>query len=482
MLTVTTTTPVDGASNVSPNGPIYASFNKNLDPGTVDEGTVLLTNIKTNEVALVELDLDRNTVRILPGMVLDEFSSYRVDLVGESADSPAGWIIAADGDPLSDTFSFAFQTGEAAAASVTTSIGTDEVIVTSTQDLDNDGINDSLQTVEDASGELVTAYEDDLYLVDSLPVDGESELFCTDLNSSGITLKFSRDVDEDTVANAISIKQYAVAGYEIAGYSESDIEERATSTSNDLFCIANRQAYQNPEFSTAVSNEYIFVTFDDQAIRLNSEIDVTVATTLESTPDPVSGNKVFLKEETKVDFSTCFFPMYADVETIRLELASLSVIATDEVIRRYILLNSFIAWKWACRGFELCNPPYDAISFAHVKTVLDIFDMSQTKSVTQPGHSKRLGDFSIQFTGNARFRTPKELKLAEDLVALRNGLKRAYCSGGSGVMVAIKGRTAATTQQDFRMRTWKQASELPNRENYRDYRQRRLPTFNDLWS
>jgi len=502
MLSIIQTTPVDAATDVSPNITIYVSFSKNLDMTTVNRGTVLLTNLDTNEVQTVEVTLSGNTIRVLPSMVMDEYTSYRVDLIGESADSPGGHIIAADAEALTDTQTISFQTGEAISASVSPTIGQEETITsgsgsttgsTSTSsssdggpsapavDVDGDGVSDSTQVVEDASNDLTTAYENDLYLVDSYPLNGASDISPSDINSSGITLEFSRDVDEDTVADAIVIRQHPVAGLKFAGTSETDIVDRAESTSNDLFCIGTREAYTKPDYTLTVSNEFVFIAFDDDPIRLNSEVDIDIKRTLKSEPGD-SGNKVFLKTATDVDFSTTFFPLYASVEEVRLQLTELGILATDEVINRYILTNSIRSWTIACRGFELCNPPFSALDYAIAKTVVDIFDMSQTTTVAQTGVSKRLGDFSISFSGQAGdAATPKQTVVNDGLKAIIKSLKDAYCNP-IRTRVAIKGINASTTQQDFRTRTWKRSSYCPNRENTELQRQLRLPRITDLWS
>jgi len=495
--------PSNGSNDVSPNITLYVSLSKNLDSSTVNAGTVLLTNLDTNEVLRSEITLNKNTISILPSIVMDEFTSYRLDLIGADADSPGGCIVAADSTYLDETLSISFQTSEYVASAQTivpetttfsggstSGSGSESsgsgcsyapTATTPNNDADGDGVTDGYQVVEDASNDMTYAYENDLYVVDATPCDGASDILPEDVNAeSSIVIQFSRPIDEETVASALTIKQHPIGGLRFAGTSEEDIAERAASTSNDLFCITNRRDYINPSYDISVSNEYLTIDLTDDPVRLNSEVNVTISRKLQSTAGD-SGNQVFLKETSHIDFTTVLFPLYVDVEEIRLELAELSVTATDEIINRLVLVNSIAAWNTACQGFEFCNPPGAAIGYAKAKTALDIFDMSQTRGIMNPGISKSLGDFSISYKGNARYRTPKEDELAQDVKDAASWLKRTYCTKRAS-STAVKGRTAATTQGDFRRRTWRKTGWTPNRANTKSERQYRLPGSGDYWS
>lgn len=484
--------PENGATSISPNINLSISLSKNLDQSTVNAGTVLLTNLDTQEVLRSEISSNKNTVSILPSMMMDEYTSYRVDIIGSDADSPGGNISFADSTDLENTLSISFQTGE---YSSSTSIITSSSVETSsdsdtsgsspyvpTTDVDEDGVSDSYQAVEDASNDMTYGYENDLYLIQASPADGASDIFPDDVHGDNtIMLRFSRELDESSVSDALSITQHPIGGLRFAGTSEQDIANRAESTSNDLFCVSNRREYTHPTYTVDVSNEYIHISLDNDPVRLNSEINVDISKLLKST-EGASGNHVFLKNKVDIDFTTVFFPLYADVEEIRLELAELNITATDEIISRMILVNSIGSWNISCKGFELCNPPEAAIAYARDKTVLDIFDMSQTKGILNPGISKSLGDFSISYKGNARYRTPKEKELEDSIKSEISWLKRTYCNKKSNTW-AIKGRTSPLTQESFRTRTWRRKGlYCPNRANTKTERRNKLPGSNDYWS
>lgn len=194
--------------------------------------------------------------------------------------------------------------------------------------------------------------------------------------------------------------------------------------------------------------------FGTNSAVLNAEIRIEIDGNLTSQGD--SNNvTTTLEDHEMIFFLTGLFPLYSDIELVRLELDNLNSRHTDEHLLRLILKNSLKAWTLSCCSFDLCNPPPEAIAYVEYKTQLDVFDMTFTGSSTDRGVSRHLGDFSIRTASRASNakRTPIENEISDLALALAKNL-RYNCPGTKGIAWAVKGSLNPTTKPNYRTRTY----------------------------
>lgn len=258
------------------------------------------------------------------------------------------------------------------------------------------------------------------------------------------------------------------------------------SSSSSIQASSSSSALMSPSSSAEeLSSSSSMCDFGVDLPVLNAEIRISISSKLTSQEDS-NGVATDLGEDEAIYFLTGMFPLYADVDLIRLEMDNLNYRHTDEQILRLILKNSLDAWKISCRNFDLCNPSDTAISYAEYKTQLDVFDMSFTGSSEGRGKSRHLGDFSIRTASRASNakRTPKEDFTANIVASTAFSLK-VLCGGNMGITWAVKGCLNPTTKPNYRTRTYnwlpsQSAWLAPGIKGYSRYVE--LPSFAEVYS
>ncbi len=191
---------------------------------------------------------------------------------------------------------------------------------------------------------------------------------------------------------------------------------------------------------------------------LNAEVRISVNSNLKSQPDDMD-----LTSELGVSADICFlmgmFPLYSDVDSVRLDLDNLNARYPDEQILRVILKTSLEAWNLACNSFDLCAPPEDAILYAEYKSILNLYDLTFASGAMDRGKALHLGDWSARTGARASnsTRSPKENELRQS-ADYSLAVLRALCPATLGIRFAIKGKYAPTTKSNFRIRTYKYLS------------------------
>jgi hypothetical protein len=218
---------------------------------------------------------------------------------------------------------------------------------------------------------------------------------------------------------------------------------------------------------------------------LNAEVRVDIDHRLSSDFDH-NALKTTLAADYQLYFSMGLFPIYADLDMIRIGLDELNRKYDDQDILRIILKNSLAAWKMSCESFDLCAPTEAALFYAENKTILDIFDTTFVTNLRDRGTSKSLGDFSYRLAAresNNR-RNVKESDVADDVRSAARELKSG-CGTNDGILWAIKGYTNLSTKPNFRTRTYRylaneQAWMAPGLKGYSRYIE--LPKFGEAYS
>jgi hypothetical protein len=167
----------------------------------------------------------------------------------------------------------------------------------------------------------------------------------------------------------------------------------------------------------------------------------------------VSPTGHMLEEDVYFTFTTEYWPLYIEVQYIRLKLGRAVADLFDDTIRRHIFMASVDAVDHAAGCFNL-EHPYPAVRrYVRAVSLLGVLDEIGILPALQGGQKKQLGDFSIQYSPqdmakiSALYRRAEEEKkrwLVELRAYRRQGLPQAV----------IKGSEYPYERQDFFMRTW----------------------------
>jgi len=275
--------------------------------------------------------------------------------------------------------------------------------------------------------------------------------------------------------------------------SESTSSESVSSTAEDVSSSAEDTPEPTPESSSSSSSEESetssssSITITTEGPTLNTDVNIYIKSGLRSQADENGAVMVWTTDDALHKwFMTGLFPIYTDIDLVRLELEALNFKHSDEKILRMILKNSIEAWKLSCMSYDLCEPPEDAITYAYKKTLLDFYDLTYIDTAVARGVSKRLGDFNVRVGARAsnNKRNPKEDLVVGDVTSAWRAL-RVLCEKGIKFVVAIKGSMHRTTKPNFRTRTYtyldtEQGWQFPTIKGASRYYQ--LPHYTDYYS
>jgi len=112
--TLSSTSPIQGATNVDLNAAISALFSEAMDEVYVIGALVQLRNVALDEVvdASLSLSSDGLTITLTPARLLIPNSTYKLTLVGANTAGALGALQSATGDDLTTTQIITFTTGE----------------------------------------------------------------------------------------------------------------------------------------------------------------------------------------------------------------------------------------------------------------------------------------------------------------------------------------------------------------------------------
>jgi len=285
------------------------------------------------------------------------------------------------------------------------------------------------------------------------------------------------EAEEESSSSSESTSSISTSSTEDTSSSAEDGETPTPESSS-----SSDSESSEPEVSSSSS---ITVTYEGPT--LNTDVNIYIKSGLRSQADDNGAVMVWTTDnELHKWFMTGLFPIYSDIDLIRLELEGLNYKHSDEKILRMILKNSIEAWKLACMSYDLCEPPEDAITYAYKKTLLDFYDLTYIDTAVSRGVSKRLGDYNVRVGARASNtkRNPKEDGIVDEVASARRALK-VLCGTGVQFVVAIKGSMHRTTKPNFRTRTYtylstKQGWQFPTIKGASRYYQ--LPQYTEYFS
>jgi len=464
---ITTSDPTGGQVNVPINKVLSLNFDTGLFTGSIvgsNFGLMHQLSKASVPVSVTYTSGAHNKISVIPNTLLYKNSTYRLRIVGSDLNAPAGYLKGSDGSAFTGTTNIIF-------------ITSDDIQVA--EGSKTDAIEDLEGAIRLPSGIKYT--QDSTFLLSDTIPSNHSWGF----TGSTITLKFSKDVQNTSVAGNVNVG--------IRPFLDEDgwLANSGSSTNGYVF-EWDRGAWTSeagsffgpPTWTIVTSGTTVTLTSSKEAFR-NAIYEVTIAENLEDT----LGNK--LDNEYISTFTSLSYPSLLTPRSIRYEINTVFDLLNLDFVQQLL-------WKWSIEAFRLVGFNKSQLSsggvyirrFIRYGTIIDIMsDLYLSKSI-YAGVTKTLGDFTVSYH-------PDAAKLGKEHILNRyisqfEGARRAIMYGAGSARIFIKGLESPLDRANFRTRLWKnpyvgssdQASfstYLPAANTYIE-KQSRLPGNDDLWS
>lgn len=446
---VISTTPTDGATDVTIDSVISFRFNTALDTSTITLGTIILVEEDTLDSipGIVSYNSDLFTVTFLPRAALSQNTAYKAHVVGFDQ-SLGAWIKSDDGDALADTYTISFRTTEERYVPL------DEVVDRSDIELVGPVRAVAATLPPELAGVLEQAGTPNITITSSTPKGFASQVdVCTDT----ITLELGYQLVNVDTATDFTLEVYPALGDE-AYFADTD--STGTIWLNDT---CNPTGYQENsvditmpdfvsptgEFSVTGTQLVWTRTADDPCFMYNSEVHVVISEGVEGVADGITGA---FEEESEIIFTTEYWPKFIDQRLLRLELGASVRSLYDDTLNRIIHKNSIDAWEQAGGNFDI-DDPYPAVK-RYVKwcSIIDVMDALTIQGGIIGNTEKMLGDFRVQHGG---FKDSMHPKYEKAMDGKEKALRELRWYRGQGrAQVVLPGSTNPAFRADKRERTW----------------------------
>lgn len=358
-ITVTTSTPADGATDYFINKSVSITFNKAISSSSLTPNVFSLIDIDSNTAVplTVSASTESDTkILLLPSLNLKSNTQYRIIVVG--TDQGLGYsLVASDTETLTTTITIEFATG-----STVYKIDT---------------------TVEKEVSNLTL--EGDLFLPTNLKAIG---LEFTILKTR--PKNFSHAIAPTVTGDSTIRFTFSKALNTGADYS--------TWADVSLFPLLNDTAYlsQNGDFGTGVIPNYtitgsgteLIVTFDG-ALPKNLGVQINLTDSITSLEgDEYGGNLQY-------SVNTQLYPEIYGIQTVKREIREIADVYSEDYIGALLFKNSIWLWEKLGRSFSLDTVPYAAKQYVLCSTILDLMEDREYYKYVLAGTRRQLGDLGV---------------------------------------------------------------------------------------
>lgn len=393
--TVSATSPEDGDTNVDTRKVITITFSEAVDTSTINEGTVVLMDLETFETLQGSFSFSSSdtVVSFLPEKEFDSNKRYKLSVIGAADALPGGNVKSSTSDSLASTYTVTFRVETERFVSLSE--------ITDRNDIDHVApIREESELAASTGDVLITA---------TSPAG-----FSTNNTSlSTITVTFSEAIDSDAFdADTMFSMEMSPLLFSEDYYGNYDSD-----SSKALYLQDNDLPITLPSGSVSVSSNVLTWTRYEPTIgdgdhpQLNTfPFNAQVIVTIDSTLAGTSGNTV--GEDVKVAFTTEYFPLLSNANTLRLDAGTAVDDLYDDTLNRTILGRSISAWQLACKGFSLTSPTWAAINFVRFGSLLDIIETASVDAELKRGIRKQIGDLRVDYSYRTFARDTGKLKTA----------------------------------------------------------------------
>ena len=388
-ISLTSSTPAQGATDIQINKSIELVFNKDIAASSIIESVFSVVDIDSGQNVPITVSPRFDTasrIIILPSQALKENTQYRVIIVGTDVDLGYS-LVATDADTLTTTIYLEFSTGE----------GVYKI--------------DSVLEKEAASLSL----EGDLFLptnVKALGYDFTVTKVRPKNNKHGLAQTLTGD---NTVRFTFSKNLYT---------GDSDLTDWVDV---NLFPLLNTNEYLAsgdvmgsqpiPSYAITTSGTDLIVTFDGELPK-NLGLQIELKDTILSEDNDSYGGKMMYS------VNTALHPQIYGVETVKREVKEISTVYTEDYIGALLFKNTIWTWERVGRVFAVDNIPYAAKQYIVYSTILDLMEDAEYTKYLIAGTRRQLGDLGVSvdnFIGKVAMKVAKYQQLKEN--ALNSILK-----------------------------------------------------------
>lgn len=373
--------PIHGQTDVYINKPLVYIFNKPVKEASLFTGSVVLFDAKDHHVVdgIISYDPASFAVQFLPSQELTKGTSYTFSFAGQDDDTILP-IEFEDNTKLAQSIWIDFQTGQKRWGEQTYTAGSanpyDRII---------------------ADGQTLEEYTADTFKVlSTTPI--HMGTFINVLTDT-ITIKFSKPLKTgQNWASLISMSYSPV--YRETFYFNSDsfkdmVADRIPGHT-ELINRADKFMMPTGTWALVAADTLQWTkTLGQPNFNANAFVNIVLSEhILSSTDDQLNG-----KQDEHMYFMTQLFPVYTNPETILLRLANVANTVSEDVILKYILINSITAFNLAnIRDLtELVHPNRYAQAFVECATVIAIIDGKLLNRQLNSGKAITLGDLQLTY-------------------------------------------------------------------------------------
>lgn len=435
--TVSSVTPLAGATDVYRNAALSLVFSEALLEASVNTGTFLLRELSTRRLVPVAVDLsdDGLTVTLRSIGYLAPQTLHEIVALGADAVLAADAVQSADTTPLATTYRSSFQTGDEVEATATTKTEAEEA-------LEGDlGLPSDVYVQASASTLLITA------------TSPAHEQFDVDPDLTSIRVTFANDVDAATInATTFSVR--------IVPYYPED-ELFLARPSDDGLCNfqfeehtdANGDPYDyaDPTGTLSVTGNTVTWTLDEgQSFCRNAKVQVVLNSAIADVDGLTLGSDYLLS------FYIRMCPNVVSVESVRDAFFPLVLSPadgwTDGIIGKGLYRN--VLDMLAKVRFQVHHGKIqpNLRRYALCRTVDDLFRALRAESDLLAGQFKRIGDWAERIDVNAASALPAAHRQAIDCwKAAEIELRRRFVDAP---ILVVRGVHHAEQRWAWRTRTW----------------------------
>src|SRR3990167_3186271 len=420
--TVSSTSPIDGATNVSVQDKITIIFSAAIHKPSITPATVMV--YRTDDTVPIygafTFSNSDKTVAFLPSNTLEENTSYTLKLVG--SDPGTGlYIRAQTGEFLATTSTYVFRTGTERFVSLAEATTRDDL--------------EQIGPIRETDSLAVQPTGGALEIERRTPKPFTTQV---SVSATGFLIDFDQTIDSATVnATNIEVTHYPVLGMKQYWASVP------TGESDPKLAVQQGGTLVPPNGTFAVGDDVVYWNIDAGFDFLyNTEVVVKVTTDLEGISDAT------LPAEVEYYFVTEYFPLFFDARLLRTELGPAVASLHDDTLNRIIHKNSIEGWELSGRAFSLVNPPYQAVKWTKCQSILDVLGvLMQTRDIAG-NQSKTLGDFSVRYGPSDPELSAKYKEALKCVDAIHMGPASMIATP------AVKGWQAPGERWEHKLRTW----------------------------
>lgn len=440
--------PANGATAVPKNATLSVVFDTALASSSVSGRTVILRNAALNQIvpASVSLSADGTTATVVPASLLFPNTAYEIRLIGNDISTTVR-ITSSGADPLAVSLKISFQTGDS--LQVNSDAGTKTELET---DLEGDVVLPADVGFRATAGAP-------LRLLQTSP---RHHYFGIPTDTTGLVLRFSALLDEDTVPDNVQVSfstfydeddfrsvkvdldneegERNYFRYETGFYSDSSVG------------VLDPNLFNDPVATVVVDGQYLRIgltPYTGEVLPNNLLVQVDVDAVQDTDGNSPSQPYTYV-------VCTEPYPKWVSTMSVRHEIGSFASAETpDDFIGLRVWQSTMDVWMRLLRYPNLATPNRNYQIYVRLRSALDVFDDLMATKYLNSGVVKELGDLRIQYNTGAGGARPRKVKELEERLAKLDMMLVGMWTQTPRTGIRSIGDSLEPGRGYFRQRLWK---------------------------